>query len=62
VLTYRQIYAIMCVVTLLAAAHIAFWLRGQIRADLHGPHQGPDSDADADIGSPVSAALPTLDL
>jgi preprotein translocase subunit SecY len=60
VLTYRQIYAIMCVVTLLAAAHIAFWLRGQIRDDLHAPHQAPDPDAD--MGSPVSAALPTLDV
>ena len=59
VLSYRQIYAIMCVVTLLAAAHIAFWLRGQIRADLHGPH--PTPDADPDMGSPVSAVLPTLD-
>jgi MFS family permease len=57
VLSYRQIFAIMGVVTLLAAGHIAFWLRGQIRDDL----RDPDQDADPDIGSPVSAALPTLD-
>ena len=44
VLTYRQIYAIMCVVTLLAAAHIAFWLRRQIHDDLQG---GPREDATA---------------
>ncbi len=59
VLTYRQIYALMCVVTLLAAAHIAFWLRDQIRADVRGPH--PATDSDPDMGSPVSAVLPTLD-
>jgi MFS family permease len=59
VLTYRQIYAIMCVVTLLAAAHIAFWLRGQIRDDLRGVrHDEPDPE----VGAPLSAALPTLEL
>ncbi len=64
VLSYRQIYAIMGVVTLLAAAHIAFWLRRQIRDDLRGGGGGggrPDLDHAPDIGSPVSAALPTLD-
>jgi len=60
VLSYRQIYAIMCVVTLLAAAHIAFWLRGQIRDDLRS---APDEDREPpDRGSPVSAALPTLEV
>jgi len=57
VLSYRQIYAIMCVVTLLAAAHIAFWLRGQIRADLRSHHHTPEPGD----GSSVSAALPTLE-
>ncbi|HEX4472742.1 MAG TPA: MFS transporter [Nocardioides sp.] len=33
-LSYRQIFAIMCVVTFLAACHIAFWLRHQIRDDV----------------------------
>jgi MFS family permease len=33
-LSYRQIFAIMCVVTFLAAGHIAFWLRHQIRDDV----------------------------
>ena len=62
VLTYRQIYAIMGVVTLLAAAHIAFWLRRQIRDDLRGGGSGgPGLRHEPDIGSPVSAALPTLD-
>ena len=64
VLSYRQIYAIMCVVTLLAAAHIAFWLRHQIRDDLRaGPDaHRPVAETDVESGSPVSAALPTLDL
>ena len=65
VLTYRQIFAIMCVVTLLAAAHIAFWLRRQIRDDLRGGGPGdgrPRADLEPDMGSPVSAVLPTLDL
>jgi len=60
VLSYRQIFAIMAAVTLLAAAHIAFWLRGQIRDDLRRPpDEGPEPP---DIGSPVSAALPTLEI
>src|SRR3954447_6884239 len=67
VLTYRQIYAIMGVVTLFAAAHIAFWLRRQIRDDLRagrggGGGGGPAPDRAPDMESPVSAALPTLDL
>jgi predicted MFS family arabinose efflux permease len=66
VLTYQQIYAIMGVVTLLAAGHIAFWLRRQIRDDLRGGRgprgSAPAGDAPPHIGSPVSAALPTLDL
>jgi MFS family permease len=65
ILTYRQIFAIMCVVTMLAAAHIAIWLRGQIRDDLRGggPSDGrPVPDLEPDMGSPVSAVLPTLDL
>jgi predicted MFS family arabinose efflux permease len=65
ILTYRQIFAIMCVVTMLAAAHIAFWLRGQIRDDLRGGGPGdgrPRADLEPDMGSPVSAVLPTLDM
>jgi MFS family permease len=61
VLTYRQIYAIMAVVTLLAAAHIAYWLRRQIRDDLRGGGGRAPADPAAETGSPVSAALPTLD-
>ena len=59
-LSYRQIFAIMAVVTALAAAHVAFWLRREIRDDLrrHGGGPGPVTP----IESPVSAALPTLDL
>jgi MFS family permease len=60
VLTYRQIYAIMCVITLIAAAHIAFWLRREIRDDLH--RGAADGGREPDMESPVSAALPTLDL
>jgi MFS family permease len=59
VLSYRQIFAIMSVVTLLAAAHIAFWLRHEIRDDVRRP---PGTVAQPDIDSPVSAAFPTLDL
>ena len=64
ILTYRQIFAIMSVVTLFAAAHIAFWLRRQIRDDVRGGPGGdlPAPERDAELGSPVSAALPTLDL
>ncbi len=60
VLSYRQIFAIMAVVTALAAAYVAFWLRGEIRDDLrrHGGGPGPVTP----LESPVSAALPTLDL
>jgi MFS family permease len=57
VLSYRQIFAIMAVVTLLAAAHIAYWLRGRIRDDQRRQGHRPEPDN----GSPVSAALPTLD-
>jgi MFS family permease len=59
VLSYRQIFAIMSVVTLLAAAHIAFWLRHEIRDDVRRP---PGAVAEPDMDSPVSAAFPTLDL
>ena len=63
VLTYRQIYAIMCVVTLLAAAHIAFWLRRQIRDDLRkAPGEHRQLPPQPESASPVSAAFPTLDL
>ena len=63
VLTYRQIYAIMCVVTLLAAAHIAFWLRQQIYHDVRrGPVEAPTATGhEPERGSPVSATLPTLE-
>jgi MFS family permease len=58
VLTYRQIFAIMAVLTLLAAAHIALWLRGQIAHDVRRP---PLDSAVSDIDSPLSAAFPTLE-
>jgi MFS family permease len=67
ILTYRQIFAIMSVVTFLAAVHIAIWLRGQIRDDLRAGGRDesmplPVPDQEPDMGSPVSAVLPTLDL
>jgi predicted MFS family arabinose efflux permease len=67
ILTYRQIFAIMSVVTLLAAAYIVFSLRGQIRDDLRAGGRdesgaAPVPDQEPDMGSPVSAVLPTLDL
>jgi MFS family permease len=58
VLSYRQIFAIMAVLTLLAAAHIAFWLRGQIAHDVRRP---PPDSAESDKDSPLSVALPTLE-
>jgi MFS family permease len=60
VLSYRQIYAIMSVVTLLAAAHIAFWLRGQIVDDVRRPPATtPESGADADhLALPPTPAEP----
>lgn len=47
-LSYRQIYAIMCVVTLLAAAHIAYWLRRQIADDVRRPLTAAPEQATAD--------------
>jgi MFS family permease len=58
VLSYRQIFVIMGVVTLLAAAYIAALLRGQIVDDVRRP---PDEVVDPETGSPLSAAMPTLD-
>jgi MFS family permease len=58
VLSYRQIFVIMGVVTLLAAAYIAVLLRGQIADDVRRP---PDEVVDPETGSPLSAAMPTLD-
>jgi MFS family permease len=58
VLSYRQIFVIMGVVTLLAAAYIAVLLRGQIVDDVRRP---PDEVVDPETGSPLSAAMPTLD-
>ncbi len=59
VLSYRQIYAIMCVVTLLAAAHVAFWLRGQIRDDVRRPPDTPPQAAAAVTGvGPTAPAGP----
>jgi MFS family permease len=46
-LSYRQIYAIMCVVTFLAALHIAVWLRHQIAADVRRPVR-PDTEGTPD--------------
>jgi MFS family permease len=58
VLSYRQIFALMAVLTLLAAAHIAFWLRGQIAHDVRRP---PPDSAESDKDSPLSVAFPTLE-
>jgi MFS family permease len=58
-ISYREMFAIMAVVTLLAAAHIAFWLRRQMLDDVRRP---PTEVAEADMDSPVSAAVPTLDV
>jgi MFS family permease len=59
VLSYRQIFVIMGAVTLLAAAYIAVLLRHQIADDVRRP-QG--EVAPAESGSPLSAAVPTLDV
>lgn len=58
-ISYREIFTIMAGVTLLAAAHIAFWLRRQMLDDVRRP---PGEVAEPDMDSPVSAAVPTLDL
>jgi MFS family permease len=55
VLSYRQIYAIMSVVTLLATAHIAFWLRRQIVDDVRRP---PGAAPDVPPASAEHLALP----
>jgi MFS family permease len=57
VLSYRQIYAIMGVGTLLAAGHIAFWLRRQIRDDLRRPPETVPQAALTGIG-PTTPAEP----
>jgi MFS family permease len=59
VLSYRQIFVIMGAVTLLAAAYIALLLRHQIADDVRRP---PGEVAPAESGSPLSAAVPTLDV
>ncbi|MDX6360802.1 MAG: hypothetical protein QOH37_3856 [Nocardioidaceae bacterium] len=59
VLSYRQIFVIMGAVTLLAAAYIAVLLRHQIADDVRRP---PGEVAPAESGSPLSAAVPTLDV
>jgi MFS family permease len=58
-LSYRQIFTIMGVVTLLAAVYIMVLLRHQIADDVRRP---PAEVARPDTDSPLSAALPTLDL
>jgi MFS family permease len=58
-ISYREIFLIMAAVTLLAAAHIGFWLHRQILDDVRRP---PTEVPEPDMESPVSAALPTLDL
>jgi hypothetical protein len=45
--------------SLLAAPHIAFWMRREMLDDVRRP---PAKVARRDTDSPVSAALPTLDL
>jgi hypothetical protein len=59
VLSYRQIFVIMGAVTLLAAAYIAVLLRHQIVDDVRRP---PGEVTPADSESPLSAAVPTLDV
>jgi MFS family permease len=58
-LSYRQIYAIMCVVTFLAAIHIAFWLRHQIRDDIRRPVAGGSAaGVDVDVTPGALASSP----
>jgi MFS family permease len=59
VLSYRQIFVIMAVVTLLAASYIAVLLRQQIADDVRRP---PDAVAGTETGSPLSAVMPTLEV
>jgi predicted MFS family arabinose efflux permease len=78
-LSYRQIFTIMGVVTMLAALYIAVLLRHEIADDVRRPHDDagdratdPAADQAADqaavgaagsVGdSPLSAAMPTLEL
>jgi MFS family permease len=58
-LSYRQIFTIMGVVTLLSATYIVVLLRHEIAHDVRRP---PDDVAAPEGDSPLSAAMPTLDL
>jgi MFS family permease len=58
-LSYRQIFTIMGVVTLLSALYIVVLLRHEIADDVRRP---PDDVAGPEGDSPLSAAIPTLDL
>jgi MFS family permease len=58
-LSYRQIFTIMGVVTLLSATYIVVLLRHEIADDVRRP---PDDVAAPEGDSPLSAAMPTLDL
>jgi MFS family permease len=77
-LSYRQIFVIMGVVTFLAAAYIVVMLRDQIVADVRRPRAEPATQAtdapdaidaadaadaaDPETASPLSAVVPTLDI
>jgi MFS family permease len=58
-LSYRQIFTIMAIGTLLAALYILVLLRHEIADDVRRP---PDDVATPQGDSPLSAAMPTLDL
>jgi MFS family permease len=66
-LSYRQIFMIMGVVTLLAATYILVLLRHEIVDDVRRPGGDPVDNMAGDVGgseggSPLSAVMPTLDV
>jgi MFS family permease len=58
-LSYRQIFVIIGVVTAIAAAYIAVLLRDQIAADVRRPMAAVQEPAPAVVEAAVDAALPT---
>jgi MFS family permease len=58
-LSYRQIFTIMAIGTMVAAVYILVLLRHEIADDVRRP---PDDVATPEGDSPLSAAMPTLDL
>jgi MFS family permease len=58
-LSYREIFAIMSVVTFIAASYIAFWLRHQIRDDVRREHR-IDGQCSKEVRT-LSAGVPTLE-